>query len=691
MIRASHRSKAVADRLAALLNSNEGSALLRLIAQLGEPEAGDEERVEAVSQSLPSLDSTPIRVGIWESRTVNGEQVFVRARTGEPWHLWAFVQNIPPKRDNQRIAFLGESVARGYLYDPSFNPSLALQAMLRQACTPGNIEVIDLARVDLTIDHLEQLAQSSLALDPDALVVFAGNNWHPILRLHPEELYDMSAILREGDSWQAVKQYAESLLRARVVRLMKALGRLTKTTGIPVVFILPEFNLGDWRNDCDSPPFMLGGEATALWLKTRENAEHSLANQQWEMAEALGWELIEMDGGATPVGPNIIAESSRARGETAGARRFLEMARDASVCWPLPGTPRCYSTIQETIRSNAGANHIRLVDLPRRFEEYLRGDLPGRRLFLDYCHLNVEGIRVAMALTGEAVLPLLGRPERSWIDLSHANLKVTNKVVGEAHFLAAVHNSGWGQGSEIVEHHCHLAIKTHPEVTKMMQLFLDFYIRRAPSTLCRSFDEMCRLKSAVAANLLYNDSVETKYLNSDLISVLTAVLEDSGAVVTAGVYDLLKKEHAVSPAGVDLLEKRYSVPAYGGHLDNSKYAFYRAASNCSKFRLVCGDSSRVRFTLTQRVPGATPGQSVCIRLNNVCIGELTASSKWTTSDLVADASVVWRGFNRLEVQWPIPLGSDMEWKERTAAAFETGEIEDAMPVYGHIHAFRAIR
>lgn len=91
-----------------------------------------------------------------------------------------------------------------------------------------------------------------------------------------------------------------------------------------------------------------------------------------------------------------------------------------------------------------------LADLPRRLEEYLCGEIPGQRLFLDYCHLNVEGIKVAMAFAAETLLPLLDQPGYGWDYLSKIDLPISRQLEGEAQFLAAVHNGNWGQGSEII-------------------------------------------------------------------------------------------------------------------------------------------------------------------------------------------------------------------------------------------------
>src|SRR5204862_313740 len=79
------------------------------------------------------------------------------------------------------LFLLGESVARGFFYDPIFNPAIALRAMFATAAPGRPIEVVDLARTDQLLAPLQRLVEAAVALEPDVMVVFAGNNWHPAI------------------------------------------------------------------------------------------------------------------------------------------------------------------------------------------------------------------------------------------------------------------------------------------------------------------------------------------------------------------------------------------------------------------------------------------------------------------------------------------------------------------------------
>src|SRR5262245_54646338 len=104
------RFSRVANELAGLLSSNDSARQLELLRQI----AGWS-RPRTPVQGAPG----PRRVGIWEERQRGNQTLFIRAAGHEPWHLWADEARIGPKRPNtRRVVLIGESVARGFFYDP---------------------------------------------------------------------------------------------------------------------------------------------------------------------------------------------------------------------------------------------------------------------------------------------------------------------------------------------------------------------------------------------------------------------------------------------------------------------------------------------------------------------------------------------------------------------------------------------
>src|SRR5262249_17051846 len=147
--------------------------------------------------------------------------------------------------------------------------------------------------------------------------------------------------------------------------------------------------------------------------------------------------MIELDKGVNATGFYILAQHSLESGDQDAARRYLEMARD-SVIWDTSRiiSPRPHRIIQDSMRAEVKEG---LVDLPDLFKEYLSGGLPDRRLFFDYCHLNVDGIRTAMAAAASCVLRSLKGVEIPWNELADRRIAPSHELEAEASFLAAIH------------------------------------------------------------------------------------------------------------------------------------------------------------------------------------------------------------------------------------------------------------
>ena len=674
----------MAGRLAELFDSEEGERILRLITQLSD--SGDGRG--SLTEETPVDQPEKLRVGAWEETNEGTGRSFVRVNTGDPMHFWASVQKIPPKGSRRRVVLVGESVARGFLYDPHFTPAEALQKMMDATCGPDKIEVVDLARTDLTHDQLQALIVQALHLEPDALVIFAGNNWGALWS--DERMLEVPSRFRETGSWRGVKEVCESVLIAKSRQTLSLLKGIIQERRIPVVFMLPEFNLADWITECDCPP-LLNSEENEEWMGAKSEAEQLLQGNDWEKAQHLGERLLELDQGTTPAGPNVLAEVSQKSGDRETAKTFLEMARDAVLSLPFHKTPRCYSVVQQTIREGAAAHGIHLVDLPREFTNYPDGEIPNRRLFIDYCHLTLEGIRFSMALAAETLLPLLNYPPKSSKELAQVDMEVDCKVNAGAHFLAAVVSGNAGQRIDVIRHHIRTALAYDRGIARTMQLFLDFHIRHAPTSLCRSFQQLCELPNTTAITAFYNDSMRDKFLNTKLITAISEELEAVGIPVRSYIERLLIREHGIKNRTVNLVNNLYSTNSMPRLVVDLRPEFYKATTRNTNFVLVCDRPEPLKFAITMKVPAVKSDQTISLRLNGNLVAEFPASDRWATSTCSAPAGLVHSGLNQVEVSWPMPLWSGEKQRARVADCLEAGEMVEITPMFGLVHSLRVSR
>jgi hypothetical protein len=362
----------------------------RPVSQYGRIEIGDERTVE---------------VGLWRKESTDKSAPFVRqANRRQEWFNWAKQDKLEPKRFKWRVAFLGESVARGYLYDPQFTPASVLQQLLRSHLGAAQIDVVDLGKSNLMMAELKTLAGQCLALRPDVIVIFAGNNWRP--HISDSDVPYVETLLRTHGA-PALKSFLDARQQQDVAHLISQINSLVATRNIKLVWVLPEFNLTDWSDPVSNAPLLIG-QGNREWRNLNEEAARALREGDLATAEKLAGKMVQLDAGTNSVPLRILAQSSRADGDVSAERRSLELARDAEGWNPTYAySPRVTSVIQKVLREAASVGGNVVVDVPEILNRHLNGALPNRRVFLDYAHLTAEGINVTMAAVASKVIASL--------------------------------------------------------------------------------------------------------------------------------------------------------------------------------------------------------------------------------------------------------------------------------------------
>lgn len=351
-----HLLKSLADEMARQLSGDGGASAVLLLQRFG----------LLTPPRKPTTSTRPGVIGIWEAGPQGYEP---SAAFREEWHKWANVQPIPQKGERKRVLLLGESVAAGFLYAPAFRPAQALETAL-MAALGEPVEVVDLSKIDLSSQELAELAGRATALEPDALVVFAGNNWlgHDRQDRHLEAtvLCELGAL--------GFKTQREQRLAALVDTLLRQIAELS--TRLPIALVVPEINLADWRLDFEADAPWLPAGHNRRWLECRTAARSALASSRFDEAAALAGEMVALDGGTAASGWTLLADCACARGDLATARSCLEKARDAHIWDSTHQTPRALSLIQQALRGCARPNRIAVVDLPHRFATWQNGGSP---------------------------------------------------------------------------------------------------------------------------------------------------------------------------------------------------------------------------------------------------------------------------------------------------------------------------
>jgi hypothetical protein len=665
----------VADEMALLLSGEDGAAAVFTMQRLGLLST----LAENTAGASRARSGT---VGLWEPTAQGYERS--EARRAE-WSRWANVPSIPRKGTRKRVLLLGESVARGYFYDPGLTAAQALESSLTAAWGEP-VEVVDLAKVDLLIPELISLSDTALALEPDVLVVFAGNNW--FTRSERDRCLEAATLRTSGVA--GYKKLREQRLSALVENHIRPhFARLSMRQ--PIVLIIPEFNLADWRLDAEADAPWLPDGRNRRWLECRSAARSALASGCLDAAQILAREMVELDGGTAASGWTVLADCARGMGNPAAARDYLENARDSQTWNNTPQTPRTLSIVQRALRESALPGRIAVVDLPRYFSDRQLGELPGSHLFLDYCHMTAEGIRLAMAAAASEVAMLLDadRPAPDLERLVESAPRPSARLEAEAHFAAAIHCAHWGQGIPVVSYRCQKAARLSCEVATAMREYLEIQIRRAPTWTCEAVERLSNLATPALRRYVLSFG-QAKLFDPILLPTIADALQQNGLPALALLDELRKQERNLSDRPLDLLSP-YHRPSWADRdwLGWPTY-FWRAYSSTSRYPWVARAPHEVVFELACRRGDTEPGDCQ-LRINGTSVARFTLSSEWKNFRFSAPADLVQAGVNWLEIDWPQGISKSEEKIERIAADHECGRPTPLLPVFAEIFSLRAVQ
>jgi hypothetical protein len=687
--------KSFADRLARAAATDAGASLLRSLRAAGlGGGAVPSSPPDSARAFTADLDGSE-QVGIW--RRKKGTGVFVRRLDlSEQWYLWANVGRIEPKRARRRVVLVGESVARGFLYDPQFTPAKTLEAILTARLGPGAIDVVDLARTNMGLDWLRPVTRSALLLEADFVVIFGGNNWSRAW-FEPPPLIELATALRQSGV-AGFKAVVDATHRAAVTQTVREIIRDYRGRDVRLVWVLPEFDLGDWRDPETNAPHLAGG-GNATWLAHWQSARESLERDDIAAAEDHARAMVDTDGGTCATSWYLLAECHRRRNDIEAARRALELARDAIIWSPYLKSPRPYSMTHDVMREELAAANQIVIDLPAIFKEHLDGGLPDRRLFLDYVHLNANGIEIAMAAAAAGVLGLARDASVPWRRLLGLSPKPAPSVEAEAQFLAAVHNAHYRQSPELLRYYCQQALRSSPAIASVMSWYLDVQTRRVPMLMCRSTEQIEHAGCPSVWHYLMK-RFHVQQLDRPLLDAIVGSLLAIGVDVRAHLEQVRFEELSVTQRPVDLLDKYYHssvqqplaqhdpVEEPGATRLNGDY--YQAHAPQSKFLFVGRAGQDVSISLVCRVPRSGPAPApVTLDLNGTRQGETCVGRQWHAWSTRLSGAAVRDGLNELVIRWPLGEFEGADALDCAAEDLLANLPPRYYPVFGEIHAFTA--
>ena len=601
--------------------------------------------------------------------------------------MWADVPEIVLRDGRRRVVLLGELAARGYFYAPVMTPALVLQDMLRSCEGLGDLDVIDLARDSIVLPDMLTLLRQSARLRPDAVVIFAGNNWF-WTRLSSREAYvEMADVLRrEG----AVACHAETLARIErdtVAAFRAALEEFARAHAVPLVIVIPEFNIRDWTSE--TLPLLPEADM-AEWLRCRDVARSA---RDAGTRRAAAARMLELDGGSSDVSAGLAADYALQAGDFASARRFLQMKRDAPCGHWVRSSARCTTGLQAALRQTAKDLQLASVDLPELLAEAAEDGIPGFDWLLDYCHLSSKGMVLAMAHTAAAVGRTLGPAAPDPASLRAAMPGLAPEVEAVANLLAAIHGSHFQQPDGSVRALLARAAAFSPETTaRLMSDYLDGHLRACPTSLTRSF---ARLTTNAQARYYFGDAAQAadmKLAKFSLASIARSVLDDRGDATLDGAEEAAAATHGVGRQPLDLLHSSRSRDHVMDEWSEAVRAYDVRYDPTSSHVFHVAEPSDLEFRIVLRLPdGRSLPTPVSLTLNGGVTRRFEMAPRWQAHCWRVQASETRAGLNEVVIAWPyLPVDYAVEC-ELGALALERMSPRHGAAARGHLTAFTVRR
>lgn len=309
-----------------------------------------------------------------------------------------------------RIVLQGESSAAGFPYGRFGSPAAMLQQRLKRLYPEKNIEVISVAMAAISSFTLVDTAEEILAIEPDAILIYAGHNeylgvmgagsslagsssphWGRLLLwLRQFSLFQILQMALSPTGADAKPQvgtmmskaaagqhiaFDSALYQQGLAQFEQNMGLLLETYQQAAV---PVFIGTLVSNEADQPPFAAEPGLAQL-------PHLSKLNQQPQLSEAQLQQLLLQHPQQAQL-HFYLAKLWLKQGKTQQARQAFQLARDYDLL-----RFRAPSAFNRIIRQLAASHQAIVVET----EDMLRAQSPqqilGQQLLLEHVHPNAEG------------------------------------------------------------------------------------------------------------------------------------------------------------------------------------------------------------------------------------------------------------------------------------------------------------
>ena len=665
------------------------------------------DNIEILKNNCNVEDKQFQSIGTWHPEKIDGEMVFIRKeqRDSTCWESSRLQIKQKKKAGMKRICVIGESAAYGMFFSPYYTPTKALDLYMNQN-KDTKWDVIDLTRIGMQAKTFLETCSSSLQLDSDYVVLFAGNNWYSdaVFKYDaPNSKRKKFIKILNRDGIKGVIDSYKGDFEKHTEDIIKSIANIFKNSATKVLFMIPAANYENWERQ--TPCYWLGDDKTSRWYELYESALKCNERKEYSEMLKIGKYMISLDAGYSPTSNRIIANSLIRLGKKTEARKYCEAEIDYSLMYDqmtsFPSTP---SFIRKKIAELSEVYNMQIFDLERVFDDYLNSSIPRKTVFIDYCHMNPAGFNIAMAPVAAHIL----NNEPKGTDFNSAKLiQLTEKKQGVdrfqlaiSYFYIAIYNTHLNQPvSENIEIEEYTKLFQHAVETSEKVLYvMEDYLRAricgggAGFNLSKYMKKLLNLTSTTFDLRIAQLSPGTDRIT---VEAICTVLENNGRQGKA----LMKKYqqyfiNILNRNGVDLSEPQYierinAVVALEKDHEIStrrKLPYFKARFPKSHFTLVSDAKSELEFEITCRFKTQNIGkQSIAkVLVNGKRIADIKIKSTWCKTVGVIPKKVLKCGYNKISVEWP-SLSQDEEKEiDNISDRYLLGVLVDIFPVHGEI-------
>ncbi|MFA0964344.1 hypothetical protein AB9P05_21240 [Roseivirga sp. BDSF3-8] len=640
--RPQNANKEQAGRLADLLYREQYGEATSLYRQLFPEVPQPEEEIEARDEDTAE---SPFQLGVWQQQ---GDQMVRNPDWNRQFHMWHDMESFPLTSNKKRILFIGESVASGFLFDRHYRPAYVLQGILDAEAK--DLEVLDLARLGLGLDELIELLEKSPRLSPDAVVVFAGNNWLPQAHasLSETELLEIVHALNEPDKYHRIKKVVEGRLTDMASALVSQMEKVSKA-GVPVTYILPGYNLKDWEGEIKRDNLLWPTTETEEWNKLIRKLK-SIDDEPVQASE-IARQLIEIQP-IHPFGYELAGQCAMREGNAARAIEWFDQARETGMC-RFTSSARIFNCIEKTIRQDAEA--VQIISLPDILVRWSESGVPGKELFVDYCHLSPKGIRIAMSAVARQVLHTIAGKETDVDTLYASSPLPTAEEEGTGHLLAAILNAHFDQSHEVISYHCQIAAELSASAREFMKGYINMTFCPVPKYLTSWFKRLNQIETFKP--YIYWHDYHESIKDIDLLYAMRDALDKAGEHYHGEVLVAEAKGLEILEDEYDLMDSQYFDSSFSPFEADNGYAAISGESVFYFLQDVFTEASD-RFTLKVCLRAEKEAETASvfiIKLNGKEIASHPATTTWTTLKVPLDPGLIESNYNAISIEWPTNL------------------------------------